>query len=149
METFAVILVFVKMERHDQEQCEQMEDYCRQLGLQLRDEQENSTTVENTSRTSVLGAAQPAQKEGQNGQPIPPGHAKLDATDKAYFECKKCKKNFTNSRQFLKHRCVLKNKDETLTKVIKGKKRGRKPKDKAGEATKRISDEVNIRLVSD
>ena len=136
------------MERHDEVQCEQMEDYCRQLGLQLRDEQDNSTSImtgDCTSQIPVLGHTQQAQNAGQNSQPIPPGHSKLEGTDKAYFECKKCEKNFANSRQFLKHRCVLKSNEETPAKT-KSKKRGRKPKVKANEATERTNDEVSIRL---
>jgi hypothetical protein len=134
------------MDKNDEVQSEQMEDYCRQLGLQLRDEQENSTMpVEDTSQISVLGVAQPNQNQSENSQPIPPGHAKLEGTVKTYFECKKCVKNFTNSRQFLKHKCVLKSEGETHSKA-KGKKRGRKPRVKTSEATERVGDEVNIYL---
>ncbi|CAB3993449.1 gastrula zinc finger -like [Paramuricea clavata] len=131
------------MDKNDEVQSEQMEDYCRQLGLQLRDEQENSTMpVEDTSQISVLGAAQPNQNQSENSLPIPPGHAKLEGTVKTYFECKKCVKNFTNSRQFLKHKCVLKSEGETQSKA-KGKKRGRKPRVKTSEATERVGDEEN------
>jgi hypothetical protein len=152
LQKIAKILLFVKMDKNDEVaevQSEEMEDYCRQLGLQLRDEQETSTMhVEDTSQISVLGAAQQSQKRSESGQPIPAGLAKLEATDKAYFECKKCEKNFTNSRQFLKHKCVLKSEGETQMKA-KGKKRGRKPRVKTSEATERVysGDEVNIYLV--
>ena len=128
------------MDKSDEVQSEEMEDYCRQLGLQLRDEQGTSTMADDTSQASVLGAAQQAQKGNENGQPIPPGHARLDKPDKAFFECKKCVKNFTNSRQFLKHKCVLKSKEETKTK---GKKRGRKPKVKTEEEITRDGVEEN------
>ena len=116
------------MDNSDEVQSEQMEDYCRQLGLQLRDEQETPTMlVEEDSQTSVLGTTQPS----------------VEGTNKAHFECKKCEKNFTNSRQFLKHKCVLKSVVETPSKT-KGKKRGRTPKAKVSEKAERVStEEVN------
>ena len=119
------------MNKSDEVQSEEMEDYCRQLGLQLRDEQETSTmAVEDTSHTTVLGSAQQGQKPSENGQPISARDARLEKPEKAYFECKKCVKNFTNSRQFLKHRCVLKSEEESEAthSKTKGRKRGRKPK---------------------
>lgn len=131
------------MDKSEEEQCEEIEDYCRQLGLQLREEHESSTNtqVEDAFQQSVLGAAQ----QTQNDLPIPASHIKLQSTDKAFFECKKCVKIFANSRQFLKHKCAFKTKAETQTKA-KGKKRGRKPRAKACEATEPV-DEVSINLV--
>jgi hypothetical protein len=135
------------MDKSDEVQSEEMENYCRQLGLQLRDEQETPTIMagEDTSQTTVLGATQEGQKRYENGQPISAGYAKLEGQEKAFFECKKCVKNFTNSRQFLKHKCALKSEEEAQTKV-KGRKRGRKPKAKPDEVTERVGANIYVYL---
>lgn len=132
------------MEKNEEEQSEHIEDYCRQLGLQLRDEPGISSTMlgQDSSQMSVLGATVAGEKTEQSGQPISSRHTKLGISDKNNFQCKKCDKNFTNSRQFLKHKCVLKTDGETQTKT-KSKKRARKPRVKSSEGTEGVCDKVN------
>lgn len=116
------------MENKDDLQPDHIEEYCRQLGLQLRDEHESLINLSSVdSQMSLLGDA----VAGDNSGDFFTEQTLCAETSNTSFECTKCEKIFTNSRQFLKHKCVSPTQESFLARTKgKGKQRGRKPKNK-------------------